>query len=168
MTISPTAISDCQLLECVLIAVRALCRQQGYMAKGWLGLILGQSVWHAFFDAAIPTDETFDQQMDVSQGPVLTIIFLVCGGGRSVTPWLCAQALVREIGDRGKAKMKQLAGGASKHLPQVQQQPMPAWRKPAGMVTVKQQQQQQQPQSQSTSTVAGLAEVMALFERMDA
>ena len=76
MTISPTAISDCQLLECVLIAVRALCRQQGYMAKGWLGLILGQSVWHAFFDAAIPTDETFDQQMDVSQEPVLTIICL--------------------------------------------------------------------------------------------
>ena len=72
---------------------------------------------------------------------------------------------MREIGDRGKAKMKQLAGGASKHVPQVQQQPVPAWRKPAGMVTV---QQQPQPQSQSTSTVAGLAEVMALFERMDA
>ena len=38
--------------------------QQGFKAKGWLGLILGQSLWHAFFESAVPTPEKFMQQMD--------------------------------------------------------------------------------------------------------
>ena len=53
--------------------------QQGFKAKGWLGLILGQSLWYAFFESAVPTDEKFMQTMD---------------------------SLVREIGDRGKIKTK--------------------------------------------------------------
>ena len=51
--------------------------QQGFKAKGWLGLILGQSLWYAFFESAVPTPEKFMQQMD---------------------------SLIREIGDRGKIK----------------------------------------------------------------
>ena len=54
-----------------------LMLQEGFKAKGWLGLLLGQSVWYAFHDSAIPTDEKFTLQMD---------------------------ALVREIGDRGRIK----------------------------------------------------------------
>ena len=38
--------------------------QEGFKAKGWLGLILGQSVWYAFFASAVPTEEKFMQQMD--------------------------------------------------------------------------------------------------------
>eukprot|EP01046_Picozoa_sp_COSAG06_P050561 COSAG06_NODE_8040_length_2291_cov_10.244982_2_plen_329_part_00 len=53
--------------------------QQGFKAKGWLGLILGQSLWYAFFESAVPTDEKFMQIMD---------------------------SLIREIGDRGKIKTK--------------------------------------------------------------
>jgi hypothetical protein len=56
-----------------------LMMQQGFKAKGWLGLILGQSVYHAFYPNAVPTDETFMQRMD---------------------------ALIREIGDRGKIKTR--------------------------------------------------------------
>jgi hypothetical protein len=46
-------------------------------------LILGQSVWHAFFESAVDTDEKFIQAMD---------------------------ALAREIGDRGKIKAKVAEG----------------------------------------------------------
>jgi hypothetical protein len=56
-----------------------LMMQEGYRAKEWLGLILGQSMYYAFFKSAVPTDEKFMQQMD---------------------------ALVREIGDRGKTNGK--------------------------------------------------------------
>jgi hypothetical protein len=56
-----------------------LMMQQAYRAKGWLGLILGQSVYHTFYPNAVPTDERFLQQMD---------------------------ALIREIGDRGMIKTK--------------------------------------------------------------
>jgi hypothetical protein len=44
-----------------------------------LGLILGQSLWHAFFPSAVGTDEKFMQKMD---------------------------DLTREIGDRGKLKTR--------------------------------------------------------------
>ena len=57
-----------------------LMMQQGYKAKGWLGLILGQSLYYAFFHKAVLTDEKFMQQMD---------------------------ALIREIGDRGKIKVSE-------------------------------------------------------------
>lgn len=52
--------------------------QEGYKVRGWLGLILGGSLYFAFFDSAIPTDEKFMLQMD---------------------------ALIGEIGERGKAKL---------------------------------------------------------------
>ena len=56
-----------------------LMMQPGFKAKGWLGLILGQSVYHTFFPDAVPTEEKFMRQMD---------------------------ALVHEIGDRGKTKTR--------------------------------------------------------------
>ena len=46
-------------------------------------MILGQSLWHAFFESAVDTDEKFIQAMD---------------------------ALTREIGDRGKIKAKVAEG----------------------------------------------------------
>jgi hypothetical protein len=58
-------------------AMVPLMMQQGFKAKGWLGLILGQSVWYAFYESAVPTEEKFIEQMD---------------------------SLIREIGDRGKIK----------------------------------------------------------------
>eukprot|EP01046_Picozoa_sp_COSAG06_P046970 COSAG06_NODE_6741_length_2802_cov_2.576027_2_plen_371_part_00 len=58
-------------------AMVPLMMQQGFKAKGWLGLILGQSVWYAFYETAVPTEEKFIEQMD---------------------------SLIREIGDRGKIK----------------------------------------------------------------
>eukprot|EP01043_Picozoa_sp_COSAG02_P080211 COSAG02_NODE_18953_length_908_cov_22.638530_2_plen_98_part_01 len=42
--------------------------------RGWLGLILGQSLWHAFYDSAVDTDAKFKDRMD---------------------------GLIREIGNRG-------------------------------------------------------------------
>ena len=56
-----------------------LLMQEGFKAKGWLGLILGQSMYYAFYPNAVPTDRKFTQQMD---------------------------ALIREVGDRGKAKTR--------------------------------------------------------------
>jgi hypothetical protein len=53
-----------------------LMMTEGYKAKGWLGLILGQSLWHAFYDAKVDTEAKFMNQVD---------------------------ALAREIGQRGKA-----------------------------------------------------------------
>ena len=72
-----------------------LMLQEGFKAKGWLGLLLGQSVWYAFHDSAIPTDEKFTLQMD---------------------------ALVREIGDRGRIK----AEVVSKRTPPGAPAPVPA------------------------------------------
>jgi hypothetical protein len=40
-----------------------LMMQMGYKAKGWLGLILGQSLWHAFYDSVVDTDENFNRAM---------------------------------------------------------------------------------------------------------
>ena len=37
---------------------------QGYRAKGWLGLILGNALWHAFHAEAVPTQDKFIEQMD--------------------------------------------------------------------------------------------------------
>ena len=59
-----------------------LMMQQGYKAKGWLGLILGTALYFPFHAEAVATDEMFMQQMD---------------------------ALTREIGDRGKVKTKPTA-----------------------------------------------------------
>jgi hypothetical protein len=56
-----------------------LMMQQDYQPKGWLGLILGGRLWHAFFESAVDTDDKFMRAMD---------------------------ALVREIGPRGKIKTK--------------------------------------------------------------
>ena len=52
-----------------------LLMEQGYKAKGWLGLILGTRMYYAFHEDAVATDEAFTRQID---------------------------ALTREIGDRGK------------------------------------------------------------------
>jgi len=52
--------------------------QHGYRPTGWLGLILGTSVWYRFDPEAVQTDEAFALQMD---------------------------AAVREIGDRGKPRL---------------------------------------------------------------
>jgi type IV secretory pathway VirB10-like protein len=49
--------------------------EESYKAKGWLGLILGQQLWYAFYPSAVATDTDFTQQMGT---------------------------LARAIGDRGK------------------------------------------------------------------
>ena len=67
-----------------------LMMQQGFKAKGWLGLILGQSVYYAFHPKAVPTDEKFLQQMD---------------------------ALIREIGDRGMIKTTAFSEGVPPRAP---------------------------------------------------
>jgi hypothetical protein len=54
-----------------------LILQQGYQAKGWLGLILGSKMYYQFFPAAVATEVAFAERMD---------------------------ALTFEIGDRGKPK----------------------------------------------------------------
>ena len=77
-----------------------LMMQQGFKAKGWLGLILGQSVYHAFYPNAVPTPEKFMQQMD---------------------------SLIREIGDRGKIKTKVSEGVPPRaHAPAHAPAPAPA------------------------------------------
>ena len=48
---------------------------EGFKPKGWLGLILGTRMWYAFWDAAQDEDGAFELRLD---------------------------AVVREIGDRGK------------------------------------------------------------------
>ena len=67
-----------------------LMMQQGFKAKGWLGLILGQSVYYAFHPKAVPTDEKFLQHMD---------------------------ALIREIGDRGMIKTTAFSEGVPPRAP---------------------------------------------------
>ena len=49
--------------------------QKGYSAKGWLGLILGTRMWYSFWDADQDDDAAFERRLD---------------------------AVIREIGDRGK------------------------------------------------------------------
>jgi cell division septum initiation protein DivIVA len=55
----------------------------GGCCRGWLGLILGNSLWYPFYSDAVDTDEKFSQRMD---------------------------ALVREVGERGKIKTKPSTG----------------------------------------------------------
>eukprot|EP01048_Picozoa_sp_COSAG05_P017395 COSAG05_NODE_2363_length_3174_cov_2.055935_1_plen_166_part_10 len=38
--------------------------EEGYRPRGWLGLVLGARLWHAFYDSAIATEELFMRQMD--------------------------------------------------------------------------------------------------------
>ena len=52
----------------------------GYSAKGWLGLILGTRLWYGFWDADQDDDAAFERRLD---------------------------ALVREIGDRGKLRVSE-------------------------------------------------------------
>ena len=52
----------------------------GYSAKGWLGLILGTRMWYPFWDADQDNDTAFERRLD---------------------------AVVREIGDRGKLRMSE-------------------------------------------------------------
>ena len=60
------------------VAMMPLMMEHGYRPTGWLGLILGTSVWYRFDPEAVQTDEAFALQMD---------------------------AAVREIGDRGKPRL---------------------------------------------------------------
>ena len=53
-----------------------LLMQEGYEADGWLGLLLGTSVWYALYGATLATESAFDDRMG---------------------------ALSREIGTRGRA-----------------------------------------------------------------
>jgi hypothetical protein len=57
---------------------------QGYEADGWLGLLLGTSVWYALYGEALTSDSIFEDRMD---------------------------ALCREIGDRGRADADVAADG---------------------------------------------------------
>jgi hypothetical protein len=41
-----------------------LMMQEGYQAQGWLGLLLGQSLWHAFSPSAVDTPSKFATKMD--------------------------------------------------------------------------------------------------------
>ena len=59
------------------VAMIPLMMEHGYRPTGWLGLILGTSVWYRFDPEAVQTDEAFALQMD---------------------------AAVREIGDRGRPR----------------------------------------------------------------
>ena len=54
-----------------------LMMQENYRANGWLGLILGQNLYHAFYDSVVSSESLFAQQM---------------------------AALTREVGDRGRIK----------------------------------------------------------------
>lgn len=56
-----------------------LLMQEGFRAKGWLGLILGTRIYLKFYPSAVKTPPDFMQQMD---------------------------ALIREVGDRGKTQTK--------------------------------------------------------------
>jgi hypothetical protein len=49
---------------------------RGYEADGWLGLLLGTSIWYAFYDETLQSESAFESRMD---------------------------ALCREVGDRGRA-----------------------------------------------------------------
>ena len=55
-----------------------LMMQKGYKAKGWLGLILGTRMYYNFHGAEVDDDAAFEKRMD---------------------------AVVREIGDRGKPQL---------------------------------------------------------------
>jgi len=57
-------------------ALIPLMLTQGYEADGWLGLLLGTSMWYGFYGDALSSASTFDDRMD---------------------------ALCREIGGRGRA-----------------------------------------------------------------
>ena len=52
-----------------------LMMEKGYQARGWLGLILGTRLWYAFYGSEDEDEASFDRRVD---------------------------AVVREIGDRGK------------------------------------------------------------------
>eukprot|EP01052_Picozoa_sp_SAG31_P018834 SAG31_NODE_1350_length_8681_cov_14.408879_2_plen_268_part_00 len=54
-----------------------LMMQEGYHAKGWLGLVLGSRMWYPFFPSAVDTTEKFESAME---------------------------SLAREIGQRGKRR----------------------------------------------------------------
>ena len=49
---------------------------QGYEADGWLGLLLGTSIWYGYYGETLSSETAFENRMD---------------------------ALCREIGDRGRA-----------------------------------------------------------------
>ena len=49
---------------------------EGYEADGWLGLLLGTSMWYGFYGATLSSESAFEARMD---------------------------ALSRELGDRGRA-----------------------------------------------------------------
>ena len=53
---------------------------EGFKPKGWLGLILGTRMWYAFWDADQDEDAAFELRLD---------------------------AVVREIGDRGKPMLSE-------------------------------------------------------------
>ena len=57
-------------------AMIPLMMQEGYEADGWLGLLLGTSLWYALYGEALASESAFDGRMD---------------------------ALSREIGSRGRA-----------------------------------------------------------------
>jgi hypothetical protein len=66
-----------------------LLMQEGYEADGWLGLMLGTSLWYAMFGATLETDSAFDSRMS---------------------------ALCRDIGDRGRADAIGSASGLHSEL----------------------------------------------------
>lgn len=53
-----------------------LMMEDGYEADGWLGLLLGTTLWHAMYGTTLSSDDAFDSRMS---------------------------NLAREIGDRGRA-----------------------------------------------------------------
>jgi hypothetical protein len=59
---------------------------EGYEADGWLGLMLGTSLWYALYGDALTSERVFEGRMD---------------------------ALCRELGDRGRADADVVIAGAS-------------------------------------------------------
>ena len=64
-----------------------LMLEQGYRANGWLGLILGTRMYYEFTPAVVSTETDFLQSID---------------------------ALAREIGDRGKPKLREAVAGGGR------------------------------------------------------
>jgi len=85
-----------------------LMMQQGYEADGWLGLLLGTSVWYALYGETLASDSAFDGRLS---------------------------ALSREIGTRGRADAVVRSSARQSTSPQPAEhepQPVPDDPPPAG------------------------------------
>ena len=85
-----------------------LMMQQGYQARGWLGLTLGTRLWYAFYGSEEEDEGLFEKRVD---------------------------GVVREIGDRGKADIQPRAHVTEVLFPARKPAPKPAAATPVGTWT---------------------------------